>query len=221
MKCRYLILSILFITNNINAQKLKKHEFGIGAGYLEYSNQSYGPIPNEWKQQFAFTSFDSGNFYFVDELYSTNVTIPTCYYSYNIGKRIQARISYQLSFAKGILNTPIGINPPYYQRITSNIKCHEIEIGYFYTFMQKKRCSIATGLGFNAYTVSSRTTYQYEGGNKQTIKDSNGKYRLFSSLSTTIPLCTKINLKYDLSLLTDLSAFFYRPINRLSVNYCF
>jgi hypothetical protein len=232
-----IIILLLAIAPFISfGQKTKKHELGIGIGYLQYTRglNSY-QYKNTFYNSFFFSQKNKINFYGNDYTNDSKTSqTPIIYYTLNLYKNIKLRTSFQYTSNKtniaNIRYFDSGCFPTFisktYENYFKQTKTNDMNIGLEYSFINKKRYNIYAGAdlnivkqniyesanGFTNYTLETQTPFNYSKTTKQRLHSFN------FPLGLKFNFYKSFNLKYEASIYY-LEAF--RPINRLSLNYQF
>lgn len=218
------------------AQKIKRHEIGIGIGYLQYTRGSYIPAnSHSLKNSFIFSNKDKLNGGNINDFTNSKTSqSPVFYYSILIHKKIQIRASYQYTFE--YTKTPPKIyyyddftdyyyptyNSYYAEQITN-----DFSIGLTYSFINKKRYNIYSGIDYSLiYCKEYSSSYGYY-IMQPSIKNNTFNTSYFekkTGYTFNFPLGIKLNLSKSFNLKYEASFYYpdaFRPINRLSLNYQF
>lgn len=212
-------------------QKSKKHEIGIGIGILQYTSNSFKPSnSNRFSNTLILSQKNKINLGSLIGLENSHYKqTPVFYYSYNFYKNFQIRASYQYIFQYSkTAPTPIfyedytPYSPPKYNSFYAEKRTNDFTIGMIYSFINKKRFNIYSGLDFSlVYGKDYESADGYYYYSTLPTNFNTSYFEKWSSFTFNIPLGLKLNLSKSFNLKYEASFYYpdaFRPINRLSLN---
>lgn len=225
MKHFFCAFAFLLWACNLQGQKHYKNEIGIGIGTIEYSfaHNDFGLRSN--RLLFNRVSFAKESNPFMWSGGSGSITtqsyaLPAIYYTRILSRHLSFLLSFQYAKARGILYEYWGGSPDHSNRFF-NINNYSVQFGYELYILSKKRLHPCVGLGFNLEAYQSKSSTYYMFSLVEKFQNLEGTLSPYLSAGANFNLSKRFSLKYNASLNTDLDLLYFRPINRLSINFQF
>lgn len=218
MRTSFLTLFLLFALHCSFAQK---NEIGIGLGYTEYTSQETIRYKKNIFEKINKNDFTIPYFWTGYPILKVNhnFVLPTIYYSRLLNKHLKFSVSAQYSAIRGIVYDGMygNLEDDKVQFIQRN---QEIQFGYSYSIFKDKRMNAYFGIGFDLNFYQIKFESQYYNG-VETNKDIDGAFIPYFELGFRTKICKHFSFNASASILTDSEILFFRPINRISIDYRF
>lgn len=225
MKHLFCVFAFLLWACKLHGQKQYKNEIGIGIGNIEYGfdHNDFGMRSNRLLFNRVSFAKESNPFMWSsgpESITTESYALPALYYTRILSRHLSFLLAFQYAKARGILQEYWGGSPDHGNRFF-NINNYLVQFGYELSILSKKRLHPCVGLGFNLEAYQNKFSTYYRFSLVEKFQNLEGTLNPYLSAGASFKFSKRFSLKYNASLNTDLDLLYFRPINRLSINYQF